>query len=123
MKGTPTIMIGEVDDPNFEEQLKEGPYVVFDDAAKPEYKGDPRVYFVPGHPVLQIAMPGLMKGLGVSWPGQAFMKWEQFERRGMHEVEYGTPMRRAITIAKPLLAVSAVIGGVLGLKILLSRNR
>jgi uncharacterized protein (DUF362 family) len=123
MKGTPTIMIGEVDDPNFEEHLKEGPYVVFDDAAKPKYKDDPRVYFVPGHPVLQTAMPELMRGLGVSWPGHAFMKWEQFERRGMHEVKYGTRMRRAITIAKPLLAVSAAIGGVLGLKTLLSRNR
>lgn len=27
---------------------------------------------------------------GVSWPGQAVMKWEQFERRGMHEVQYCT---------------------------------
>jgi hypothetical protein len=116
-------MIGEIDDPNFEEHLKEGPYVVFDDAAKAKYKDDPRVYFVPGHPVLQIAMPELMKGLGVSWPGQTIMKWEQFERRGMHEVKYGTPMRKAIAIAKPLLAISAAVGGVLGLKALLSRDR
>jgi hypothetical protein len=35
MRGTPTIMIGAVDDPNFEQHLEEGPYVVFDNAAKP----------------------------------------------------------------------------------------
>ncbi|MBW3625265.1 MAG: DUF362 domain-containing protein, partial [Armatimonadetes bacterium] len=64
VKGTPTIMIGEIDDPLFEEHLKEGPYVVFDEAAKPRYKNDPRVHFVPGHPVLRTAMPELMKGLG-----------------------------------------------------------
>lgn len=123
MKGTPTIMIGDIDDPNFEEHLNEGPYVVFDDAAKPRYKNDPRVYFVPGHPVLQTAMPELMKGLGVSWPGQAVMKWEQFERRGMHNVEYGTFKRRVITVAKPLFAASVAIGGVLGVKALIRKMR
>jgi hypothetical protein len=91
MRGTPTIMIGAVDDPNFEQHLEEGPYVVFDNAAKPEYKNDPRVYFVPSHPVLQTAMPELMKGLGVSWPGQAVMKWEQFERRGMRDSATESP--------------------------------
>ena len=70
-KGTPTIMMGDVEDPNFEEHLREGPYVVFDDAARPEYKNDPRVHFVPGHPVLRTAMPELMKGLGVEVPGKA----------------------------------------------------
>jgi len=123
MKGTPTIMIGEIDDPNFEEHLKEGPYVVFDDAAKPKYKDDPRVYFIPGHPVLQTAMPELMKGLGVSWPGQAMMRWAQFERREMHEVEYGTPTRKVIAVAKPLVAVSAAVAGVLGLKALIRKMR
>jgi uncharacterized protein (DUF362 family) len=123
LKGTPTIMIGEIDDPNFEEHLKEGPYVVFDDAAKPKYKTDPRVYFIPGHPVLQTAMPELMKGLGVSWPGQAFMQWEQFEQRGMHELEYGTATRKAIAIGKPLIAMTAAIGGVLGAAALLKKFR
>ena len=123
MKGTPTIMIGEVDDPNFEEHLKEGPYVVFDDAAKAKYKNDPRVYFVPGHPVLQTAMPELMKGLGVSWPGQAVMKWEQFERRGMHNLEYGSVARKLMTIAKPSIAVTAAIGGILGAKALIRKIR
>ena len=49
----------------------EGPYVVFDDAARPEYKNDPRVHFVPGHPVLRTAMPELFKGTGRRAPRQA----------------------------------------------------
>src|SRR5262249_16959962 len=73
-KGPAPIMIGEADDPEFETHLQEGPYVVFDDAAKPRYRNDPRVHFVPGHPVLRTAMPELMKGLGVSEMGQAMMK-------------------------------------------------
>jgi uncharacterized protein DUF362 len=114
LNGTPTIMIGEIDDPQFEEHLKEGPYVVFDDAAKPQYKHDPRVYFVRGHPVLQTAMPELMKGLGVDWPGRAMMNWEQFERRGMHELEYGTATRKAWALAKPLVAASVLVAGAVG---------
>lgn len=121
LKGTPTIMIGEIDDPNFEEHLKEGPYVVFDDAAKPQYKNDPRVYFIPGHPVLQTAMPELMKGLGVDWPGQAVMKWEQFERKGMHELEYGSASRKALAIGKPLLLTTILVAGGVGLTKLLRR--
>ncbi|HEX6125363.1 MAG TPA: DUF362 domain-containing protein [Pyrinomonadaceae bacterium] len=115
LKGTPTIMIGETDDPNFEEHLKEGPYVVFDDCAKPEYKHDPRVYFIPGHPVLQTAMPELMKGLGVEFLGSVAMRWQQFERRGMHNLEYGTPARKAISIAKPLGVAALAVAGLLGL--------
>jgi uncharacterized protein (DUF362 family) len=112
LKGTPTIMIGEVDDPNFEEHVNEGPYVVFDDRAKPKYKNDPRVYFIPGHPVLQTAMPELMKGLGVDFLGSAVMRWQQFERRGMHDLTYGTPKRKAISIAKPLGVAALTIGGI-----------
>jgi hypothetical protein len=68
LKGTPTIMVGDCDDPHFEQHLREGPYVVFDDAAKPRYKNDPRVYFVPGHRVLQTAMPELFRGLLLNFP-------------------------------------------------------
>lgn len=121
MRGTPTIMIGAIDDPDFEQHLEEGPYVVFDDAAKPEYKNDPRVYFVPSHPVLQTAMPELMKGLGVSWPGQAVMKWEQFERRGMHNLKYGTAQRKALTIGKPLVTAALLVGGLAALTRLMTR--
>jgi uncharacterized protein (DUF362 family) len=111
LKGTPTIMIGEIDDPHFEEHLKEGPYVVFDDSAKPKYKNDPRVYFVPGHPVLRTAMPELMKGLGVELPGQGMMKLQQFQRWGMHNLEYGSPERKALTIGKPLAIAGLVVTG------------
>jgi uncharacterized protein (DUF362 family) len=115
MNGTPTIMVGETDDPNFEEHLREGPYIVFDDAAKPEYKNDPRVYFVPGHPVLRTAMPELMKALGAEKAGKAVMKWQQFERWGMHNVQYGSAKRRALTISKP---VAAVLLGAVGLGVI-----
>ena len=127
LKGTPTIMIGDVADPNFEEHLQEGPYLVFDDAARPEYKNDPRVYFIPGHPVLQTAMPQLMKGLGVEWPGQTAMKWQQFERWGMQNLEYGSTARKALTVAKPLavagLAAAGVIGATALLKNLIANGR
>jgi uncharacterized protein (DUF362 family) len=117
MKGTPTFMIGEIEDPLFEDHLKEGPYIVFDDAALPKYRNDPRVHFVPGHPVLQTAMPQVMKGLGVERAGKGIMKWQEFERWGMHNVEYGTPLRKAITIAKPLSLVGAA-AGIVGIALL-----
>lgn len=51
--GTPTILLGDADDPDFERHLAEGPYVVVDDAAQSRYRQDPRVFFIPGHPVTQ----------------------------------------------------------------------
>ena len=59
--GTPTIMLGDVDDPEFERHLEEGPYIVFDDAAQLKYKADPRVFFVSGHPVTHDALPALTR--------------------------------------------------------------
>lgn len=122
LKGTPTIMIGSVDDPLFEEHLAEGPYIVFDDTARAEYKHDPRVHFVPGHPVLQTALPELMKGLGVELLGNAAMLWQQFERKGMHNLEYGTPKRKALAIAKPLSIAALAAGAIYGLKKLFTRR-
>jgi uncharacterized protein (DUF362 family) len=113
LRGTPTIMIGEVDDPNFEEHLREGPYVVFDDSAKPRYKNDPRVHFVPGHPVLRTAMPELLKGLGVKLPAELAQRWQQFERRGMHELQYGSGSRRIRAAGRPVLLACLVLGGAL----------
>ncbi|HEX5220732.1 MAG TPA: DUF362 domain-containing protein [Verrucomicrobiae bacterium] len=123
LKGTPTIMIGEVDDPNFEEHLREGPYLVFDDCAKPKYKTDPRVYFVPGHPVLRDAMPELMKGLGVSAAGKTMMKWEEFERRTIHNLHYGTARRRIRTIGRPLAAAGVIGLGIAAAGVLMHRSR
>lgn len=123
LKGTPTIMIGSVDDPNFEEHLTEGPYIVFDDAAKAKYKSDPRVYFVPGSPVLQTALPELMKGLGVNFMGNAAMKWQQFERWGMHNVEYGTTTHKVATIAKPIAVAGLAVAGAAAVVSLVNRVR
>jgi uncharacterized protein (DUF362 family) len=110
LKGTPTIMVGACEDPHFEEHLREGPYVVFDDAAHPKYKNDPRVYFVPGHPVLQTAMPELFRGLGVKLPGDIAMKWQQYQRQAQHMLEYGTLFRRAMVLAEPLALAGLAIG-------------
>lgn len=121
LKGTPTIMLGEIEDPRFEQHLTEGPYVVFDDAALEKYKRDPRVYFVPGHPVLQTALPQLMEGLGVDFLGSAAMEWQQFERWGMENVRYGTPVRKALTIAKPIAAVGLSAVGILGVAALIRK--
>jgi uncharacterized protein (DUF362 family) len=110
LKGTPTIMIGEIDDPHFEEHLKQGPYLVFDDTAKPQYKNDPRVFFVPGHPVLRTAMPKLMVGLGARIPGNAIMQWQQLQRWGMSNLQYGDAKRKVLTIAETLGGVTAAAG-------------
>jgi len=121
LKGTPTFMLGEVDDPAFEEHLREGPYLVFDDAAKPEYKGDPRVHFVAGHPICREAMPGIFEGLGVEGLGEAAMKWQEFERWGMHNVEYGSPARKALTAAKPVAAAGLAAAALAGLVLVARR--
>ena len=122
LRGTPTIMLGNIDDPNFEEHLREGPYLVFDDCAKAQYKTDPRVYFVPGHPVLRDAMPELMKGLGVSKAGKATMKLEEFERRTVHTLKYGTATRRVKTVARPLAIAGLGVLGVAVVSKLLARG-
>lgn len=108
LKGTPTVMVGDADDPHFEDHLREGPYVVFDDSAQPRYKNDPRVHFVPGHPVLRNAMPELIKGLGVKLPGQFAQRWQQLERRGMHELQYGSRSRQVRAVMRPVLAFALV---------------
>jgi uncharacterized protein (DUF362 family) len=109
-RGTPTIMMGAIEDPNFETHLKEGPYVVFDDTALPKYKRDPRVHFVGGSPVLRDAMPELQKGLGVQALGSTVMKVQQLQDWWMHTLQYGTPLRKAAAIAKPLGALALTFG-------------
>jgi uncharacterized protein (DUF362 family) len=67
-QGTPTVLIGNVEDPRFEEHLEQGPYIVVDDAAPEKYRTDARVTFVPGHPVLREAMPSLFRAFGLERP-------------------------------------------------------
>jgi hypothetical protein len=123
LKGTPTIMVGEVDDPRFEDHLEEGPYIVFDDSAKPRYKNDPRVHFVPGHPVLRNAMPELLKGLGVKLPAELAQRWQKFERRGMHELQYGDASQRLRALGRPIAKLSMVSAGLWALGRLARRIR
>jgi uncharacterized protein (DUF362 family) len=123
MKGTPTLMIGEIEDPSFEEHLKEGPYVVFDDAALPKYKNDPRVTFIAGHPVLRDAMPGMLRGMGVKIPGKVMMKGEEIERAFMHNTKFGTTTRKIATVATPLAALGLGVAAVLGTRALVKSMR
>ena len=69
VRGKPTIMIGRAEDPDFEQHLDEGPYVVIDDVAADKYKHDPRVTFIPGSPIGNEMMPLLMQALGVESAG------------------------------------------------------
>ena len=112
-RGVPTIMIGDVEDPEFEQHIAEGPYIVFDNAARPQYKSDPRVFFVPGHPVLHTAMPQLFRGLGAEFAreGRARLQPGAVRRENpgsaLHWPESGAVARYA-SIA--VLAISAVLG-------------
>jgi uncharacterized protein (DUF362 family) len=68
LRGRPTFMFGKAEDPDFERHLKEGPYVVLDDAAADRYKYDPRVTFVPGSPVPQSYIQHeMIEGMGFGW--------------------------------------------------------
>lgn len=96
-RGTPTVMVGDVKDPEFERHVRQGPYVVFDDAAKLQYKNHPAVHFVPGHPVLNTAVPELLKGLGV--------KLAHGDRTGWRTLEKATRRQRTGVLLSPALAV------------------
>ncbi len=77
LKGRPTVLIGDAEDPLFERHVKEGPYIVIDDAAPARYREDPRVYVIPGHPVLHNMLPMVLEGLQIpklGAAGQSLMK-------------------------------------------------
>jgi uncharacterized protein (DUF362 family) len=62
---TPTVMIGDCEDPEFERHVEQGPYVVIDDAARMKYKSDRRVHFIGGHPILRDVTEELRRAFGV----------------------------------------------------------
>ncbi len=65
IKGKPTFLFGDAEDPDFEKHLEEGPYVVLDDAALDKYKYHPEVTFVPGSPVPQSYIQNeMVEGMG-----------------------------------------------------------
>jgi len=53
-------------------------------------------------------MPELMRGLGVRLPGHAVQRWQQFERRGMHELQYGSRFRQLRAVGRPLVIAGLI---------------
>ncbi|MBI2954603.1 MAG: DUF362 domain-containing protein [Chloroflexi bacterium] len=103
LKGKPTIMIGDAEDPLFSRHLREGPYVVIDDAARSIYKQHPDVRFIPGHPALHNILPQLMDGLKVAGMGERTFTLMKVLRNVESSLQYsGTP-------AAPLAAAPATI--------------
>lgn len=103
LKGKPTIMIGDAEDPLFERHLREGPYIAIDDAVQPKYKDHPDVTFIPGHPALHNILSQVMAGLKVSTFGEATFRLMKALRNAESYLEYsGTPV-------KPLAAAPAAI--------------
>lgn len=72
-RGTPTIMIGLAEDPDFEKHLSEGPYVTVDDAVDDTYKLHKKVNHIAGHPVCDQMYSELIKALGVELEGKTAM--------------------------------------------------
>ncbi len=72
-RGTPTIMIGRAEDPDFDQHLAEGPYVTIDDVVDEPYKLHPKVQHIPSHPVCDNMYKELIRALGVKLPGMVAM--------------------------------------------------
>lgn len=88
VKGTPTIMIGRAEDPDFEQHLAEGPYVTIDDATDDHYKLHPRVRHVQGHPVCDEMMSRLVEALHVKLPAMTLMNLQKFWTRLQSDRRY-----------------------------------
>jgi hypothetical protein len=72
---------------------------------------------------LRNAMPELVKGLGVNLTAQLTQRWQKFERRGMHELQYGSTSRRLQAIGRPLVVASLGAVSAMGLRKLVRRLR
>jgi uncharacterized protein (DUF362 family) len=88
VRGTPTIMIGRAEDPEFERHLQEGPYITIDDAADDRYKRHPQVRHVAGHPVCDQMMFRLVEALGVKLPALTLMNLQKFLTRLQSQITY-----------------------------------
>jgi len=105
-KGTPTFMFGEAEDPDFEQHVKEGPYVVLDDSALDKYKYDPRVVFVPGSPVPQSYIQHeMVEGMGF---GKLYMPGLRMYQIGKQVIGQLTGAAGGDTKKK------AITGGIIG---------
>lgn len=106
--GTPTIMIGAVDDSEFERHVQEGPYLVFDDAARPKYKTDPRVWFIAGHPVPHAAIADVTRGL------RAYQL--RPDRREAHDPQFGSYSYKSRSSARAGLLGALAVGVMAGIR-------
>jgi hypothetical protein len=78
MRGRPTFLFGDAEDPEFEKHLAQGPYIVLDDAARDEYKYHPKTRFIPGAPVPQSYMQNeMIEALGFSTVYRVGLKVDQ----------------------------------------------
>jgi hypothetical protein len=108
VRGVPTFLIGDADDPDFERHVSQGPYFVIDDVAPARYRLDPRVHVIPGHPALHNMLPELLRGLGLSVPGRVTQRVQQWARLAESRLLY---VPRAQTMREATRA-AAVLGGV-----------
>ncbi len=114
LHGKPTILIGNAEDPLFEEHLREGPYLVIDDAAPDRYKGHPEVFFIPGHPVLHNLETLLLVGLRIPRLGHLALEAMGRARMADAQLEFTlpqplVPVARAALGATRLLPVPAQV--------------
>jgi hypothetical protein len=49
------------------------------------------------------------------------MKWQQFERAAMHNLAYGTPLRKAQTVARPFAVAALALAGAVALRTLVRK--
>jgi len=124
-RGTPTFMFGEAEDPEFEKNVKEGPYIVLDDAALDRYKYDPRVVYIPGSPVPQSYMQHeMVDGLGFGPLYQPGLRLYELGKRVVGEVT-GVAGRRARrgAVMNALVAAGAVAAALAVRPLLQRRER
>ena len=118
-RGVPTFLIGDTDDPEFERHVAQGPYFVIDDAAPSRYRLDPRVHFLPGHPVLHTMLPGMLSGLGLSAPASLVRRVQELIRAGEGRLLYVPPQTVAKEVAVIVLTALGIGSlGWLGLRLL-----
>lgn len=110
-RGVPTFLIGDTDDPEFERHVAQGPYFVIDDAAPPRYRLDPRVHFLPGHPVLHTMLPGMLSGFGLSAPASFVRRGQELVRTGEGRLLYvplRTRLKEFTVVASTTLTIASL---------------
>ena len=69
-------------------------------------------------------MPELQTGLGVTVPGNIVQKLQQWQRWGMHNLQYGTRARKVKTLLVPVAAAALLAGAVVaGVAVAARRKR